>query len=144
MLACSATLLDASAFTTLVAFMVHRPNLREKPAHRTAHVGQRSSALLFKHGASLRLSQTAGQRQAPASLQAEQEMTTTKDVLLPLATSSLACSATLIELTIPQVVRLSRPTAEPLPATAAAMPWAPRSARRRLKRKRRWVGSATS
>ena len=44
-------------------------------------------------------------------------MTTTKDVLLPLATSSLACSATLIELTIPQVVRLSRPTAEPLPAT---------------------------
>ena len=44
-------------------------------------------------------------------------MTTTKDVLLPLATSSLACSATLIELTIPQVVRLSRPTAEPLPTT---------------------------
>ena len=44
-------------------------------------------------------------------------MTTTKDVLLPLATSSLACSATLIELTIPQVVRLSRPTAAPLPAT---------------------------
>ena len=47
----------------------------------------------------------------------KQTMTTTKDVLLPLATSSLACSATLIELTIPQVVRLSRPTAEPLPAT---------------------------
>ena len=43
-----------------------------------------------------------------------------QDVLLPLATSSIACSASLIELTIPQVVRLSQPTATPLPPTGLA------------------------
>ena len=51
-------LLDASIFTTLVAFVAHRPQRRDKPAHPTAYLAQRSSALLFKHAESLRLSET--------------------------------------------------------------------------------------